>query len=182
MRHRGPDAKQVIDIDGVAAFGHARLSIIDVDPRSHQPFADPTGRYTLTYNGEIYNYAALKAELKERGHEFRTTSDTEVALHAFAQWGEAAFDRFDGMFALAIWDRTERRLVVARDRFGEKPLYWSLGADGTFVFASELRALERSGLIAPEPPSVAAMNHYLALGYVVAPLSAHPDVSAKGSS
>jgi asparagine synthase (glutamine-hydrolysing) len=177
MRHRGPDARGVLDIDGAAAFAHTRLSIIDVDPRSNQPFRDPTGRYTLTYNGEVYNFAALKTELSARGHAFSTTSDTEVVIHAFAEWSERAFDRFDGMFALGIWDKVERRLVLARDRFGEKPLYWSLRPDGALVFASELRALERSGLVAPKPPSVAAMNHYLALGYILAPLSAHPDVS-----
>lgn len=175
LRHRGPDAQRVVDIDGVAAFGHTRLSIIDVEVRSHQPMADASGRYTLTYNGEVYNYRALRAELEALGHRFRTESDTEVVAESFARWHTDAFAKFDGMFALAIWDREERELVLARDRFGEKPLCY-VDESRWFAFASELSALRAARLVREAPISVAALNQYLAVGYTLAPLSAHPDV------
>ncbi|MFZ5893985.1 MAG: asparagine synthase (glutamine-hydrolyzing) [Myxococcota bacterium] len=175
LRHRGPDASRVVDVDGVAAFGHARLSIIDLSERATQPMTDASGRYTLTFNGEIYNFRELRESLLEKGHTFKTTSDTEVVVEAFAAWGVAAFERFNGMFALGVWDRYERELVLARDRFGEKPLYYGhLGR--VFAFASELRALRVAPGFIEKPPSIAALNHYLALGYILGPLSAHPDV------
>jgi asparagine synthase (glutamine-hydrolysing) len=137
--------------------------------------SDASGRYTVTFNGEIYNYKELRGTLTARGHTFRSTCDTEVVVEAFAEWGVSAFARFNGMFALGIWDREERVLVLARDRFGEKPLFYGNFA-GNFCFASELRALYAAPGFVEKPPSIAALNHYLALGYILGPLSAHPDV------
>jgi asparagine synthase (glutamine-hydrolysing) len=176
LRHRGPDGQHALDIDGVAAFGHARLAIIDLSPGGRQPMSDESGRFVVTFNGEIYNYLELRRELEALGHRFRSTSDTEVLLAAYARWGLGALGRFDGMFAFGLWDRVERRLVLARDRFGEKPLYYA-AVGGRVLFASELSALRATGLLADKPPSVVAWSDYLALGYIPSPLSAHPDVS-----
>ena len=121
MEHRGPDGEGVF-VDGPCGLAHRRLSIID---RAHgqQPMSADGGRYTIAYNGEVYNYLDLRAELEGLGRTFDTDSDTEVVLQAFAQWGGEAFDRFNGMFGLAIWDRDEQRLTLARDHFGIKPVY-----------------------------------------------------------
>jgi len=175
MRHRGPDAAQTIDLDGHAAFGHARLSIIDLSDRANQPMLDATGRYAVTFNGEIYNFRELRQTLEGRGHQFRTTSDTEVVVESYAEWGTAAFQRFNGMFALGIWDHQHRELVLARDRFGEKPLYYGRFGS-TFAFASELRALRQAPGFVDRALPISAQNHLLALGYILAPHSAHPDV------
>lgn len=171
QRHRGPDHEAVKVLGGGAVFGHNRLSILDLDPRSHQPMERDGGRYAISYNGEVYNYRELRQELIELGERFSTTSDTEVVLAAYARWGEDAFRRFNGMFALAIWDREERELVLARDRFGEKPLVYTR-LDGTFTFASELTALLADPAIRERAhPSVEGMNHYFALGYTLAPVT-----------
>jgi asparagine synthase (glutamine-hydrolysing) len=139
LAHRGPDDHGLWTDDGVA-LGHRRLSILDLSPAGHQPMSDPSGRYWLTYNGELYNYLELRAELEGKGHSFRSSSDSEVLLAAWTEWGEAALDRFNGMWAFAIWDRTTRTLVAARDRFGKKPFYFAENA-GRLYFASELKAL-----------------------------------------
>ncbi|MBI5395382.1 MAG: asparagine synthase (glutamine-hydrolyzing) [Verrucomicrobia bacterium] len=178
LRHRGPDFQRCMDVDGVAAFGHARLSIIDLSPLGHQPMQDDSGRFTLTYNGEVYNFRELRAKLEQAGHRFRSTSDTEVVLHALAAWGPRACERFNGMFALAFWDRETRELLLARDRFGKKPLFFTQ-LDGTFTFASELSALRADPGVGPRLGlSIAALNHYLALGYVLSPLTIHPCVES----
>jgi asparagine synthase (glutamine-hydrolysing) len=176
LRHRGPDGRRAVDLDGVAAFGHARLAILDLTSAGEQPMRDASGRYAITYNGEVYNFAELRRDLKALGHPFRSSSDTEVVVTAYAQWGVDAFARFDGMFALALWDTVDRRLVLARDRFGEKPLCYAV-VDGRVIFASELSALLATGLVPAKAPSVVAWSDYLALGYVPAPLTAHPDVA-----
>lgn len=140
LAHRGPDDHGVwTDTAAGIALGHRRLSIIDLSPLGHQPMASESGRYVVAYNGEIYNFEALRTELA--GHHFRGRSDTEVILAAFEQWGvEASLARFNGMFALAVWDARERAVWLARDRFGEKPLYY--GRVGrALVFGSELKAL-----------------------------------------
>jgi len=144
MAHRGPDGfGQWHD---TAATGHAvtlahrRLSIIDLSDNASQPMPDVDGRYWLTFNGEIYNYVELKAELAARGARFRTSSDSEVILEAYKAWGPACLDRFNGMFAFAIWDSRERRLFAARDRYGEKPLLYA-AKPAFFAFASEYKAL-----------------------------------------
>ncbi len=140
LAHRGPDDEGDWR-DGDVWLGQRRLSIVDLSPAGHQPMHSATGRYVVTFNGEIYNYPEIMAVLKEAGHSFRGHSDTEVMLAAFEEWGvEAALQRFNGMFAFAVWDRQERTLLLARDRMGEKPLYYA-ERDGEIAFASELSAL-----------------------------------------
>src|SRR5262249_31260827 len=124
------------------AFGHRRLAIIDLSDAAAQPMASDDGDFHLTYNGEIYNYVELMAELEATGHRFRSRSDTEVILRAYQEWGEGCLERFNGMFASALWDERRRQLFAARDRFGEKPFHyvWDPAA-GFFAFASEIKAL-----------------------------------------
>jgi asparagine synthase (glutamine-hydrolysing) len=139
---RGPDDGGAwVDAEGGIALGHRRLSILDLSPLGHQPMTGADGRYVLVFNGEIYNFQKLRAELELMGHAWRGHSDTEVMLAAFQQWGVSeATKRFNGMFAFALWDRQERALHLGRDRLGEKPLYYGWAGD-TFVFASELKAV-----------------------------------------
>lgn len=144
LAHRGPDDRGVwADAATGVALAHRRLSILDLSPLGHQPMASGDGRYWLAYNGEIYNFAVLRAELEVFGHVFRGHSDTEVLLAAIVQWGlEATLRRCNGMFAIALWDRHAQRLSLARDRVGKKPLYYGWAGD-TLVFGSELKALWR---------------------------------------
>lgn len=166
--HRGPDAEGVwSDADNFCHLGHRRLSIIDLNPSANQPMIVGDGRYVVVFNGELYNYKSIRAELEAKGVVFKTQSDTEVLVQAFAADGHAAFTRFDGMFAVAIFDTLTKRLTLARDRAGEKPLYF-VARPGFFAFASELRAL----LEAPGPtPSLSdrSLALYMALRYVPAP-------------
>lgn len=143
LRLRGPDdrgAEIESCLGGALAFGHARLSIIDLSSGGHQPMRSQDGRFTIIYNGEIYNYRELRAELEAQGHSFRSTSDTEVLLAAWGQWGEASLQRLDGMFAFAIHDRATGRLVCARDRFGIKPFFYIVD-DEAILFGSTQAAL-----------------------------------------
>jgi asparagine synthase (glutamine-hydrolysing) len=144
LAHRGPDDGNVwLDSEAGLALGHRRLSIIDLSAAGRQPMASACGRYVIAYNGEIYDFQALRADLEARGHRFRGHSDTEVLLEALAEWGVAeTLGRLNGMFALVLWDRRERRLVLARDRAGKKPLYYGW-CGGSFLFGSELKALYR---------------------------------------
>ena len=139
IAHRGPDGEGHF-MDGPVGLGHRRLAIIDLSPAGHQPMATADGRYTISYNGEIYNFQELRIELEALGHQFKSRTDSEVVLKAYAQWGEKALNKFNGMFALAIWDRVKRELFLARDRYGIKPLYYTTGA-GAFVFGSEVKAI-----------------------------------------
>lgn len=139
LTHRGPDDEGLYCHGGIG-LGHRRLAILDLSPAGHQPMMSPDGRLVLVYNGEVYNYLELRAELEARGCRFRSQCDTEVVLHALAEWGEEAVTRFNGMFALACWDRRQQRLLLARDRYGIKPLYLAR-AEGVFLFASEIKAL-----------------------------------------
>jgi asparagine synthase (glutamine-hydrolysing) len=143
VAHRGPDGSGWLELAapaGPVALGHRRLAIIDVSDSGLQPMADPTGRYQLVYNGELYNYLELREELKAKGEVFHTESDSEVLLRAYAVWGEAALDRCRGMFALLIWDTLKKRLFAARDRFGIKPLYM-VSTESGVAFASEIKQL-----------------------------------------
>jgi asparagine synthase (glutamine-hydrolysing) len=139
VAHRGPDGEGHW-IEGNVGIGHRRLAIIDLSPAGHQPMASADHRYLLSYNGEVYNFRELRAELEAKGYWFRSKTDSEVVLNALAEWGVEALNRFNGMFALALWDRRERRLLLARDRYGIKPLYVS-HAGGRFAFGSEQKAI-----------------------------------------
>jgi asparagine synthase (glutamine-hydrolysing) len=139
VAHRGPDGEGFF-VDGPAGLGHRRLAIIDLSPAGHQPMVTRDGRFSLTYNGEIYNFQELRAELEARGHQFRSRTDSEVLLQAYAEWGERSLERLNGMFAFAIWDKQERKLFLARDRYGIKPLYYTEASD-IFLFGSEVKAI-----------------------------------------
>ncbi len=164
--HRGPD-EGGIHLEPGVGLGHRRLSIIDLSS-GHQPLFNEDESVVVVYNGEIYNFQDLAEELKAAGHRFRTHCDTEVIVHAWEEWGERCVDRFRGMFAFALWDRNRRRLFLARDRLGIKPLYYALLPSGQVVFASEMKAL----LVHPDLPreeEPRAVEDYFALGYVPEP-------------
>ena len=170
LHHRGPDDQGTWTTrsrsgDREIAFGHTRLSILDLSPLGHQPMSSDDGRVTITFNGEIYNFRALRAELAEAGFRFRSECDTEVLIAAYQAWGEAAFARLHGMFAFAIWDAEHDRLVLVRDRLGIKPLYWGLSGDGLLLFGSELRALRAHPGFRTEIDR-GALGRYLQHGYV----------------
>lgn len=139
LAHRGPDDRGVFDAQGVL-LGHRRLSIIDLSSGGHQPMRDTESGAVIVFNGEIYNYLELRGQLELQGHVFRTKSDTEVLLHAYLEWGAAALGKLNGMWAFAIWQPNQRKLFMARDRFGVKPLYYTKKQD-SFAFASEPKAL-----------------------------------------
>ena len=168
IRHRGPDAQGVKVADGVA-LGMRRLSIIDL-AGGQQPMSGEDGSVTLVFNGEIYNFRELTPQLESRGHQFQTHSDTEAIVHSYEEFGPACVAQLHGMFVFAIWDDTARRLFIARDRAGKKPLYYTVTRGGTFVFGSELKSLlehpEVEREINPE-----ALDAYFTLGYVPDPLS-----------
>jgi asparagine synthase (glutamine-hydrolysing) len=148
LRHRGPDGEgRHLDAPAGLGLGHARLSIIDLTDAAAQPMESACGRYVIAFNGEIYNYRALRAELEDKGHRFRTQSDTEVLVELFARDGADCLKRLHGIFAFAVWDAAERRLFVVRDHLGVKPLYYAALKDG-FLFASELKSL----VLCPDVP------------------------------
>ncbi len=172
--HRGPDSGGILLEERIGvALGHRRLSILDLTPEGNQPMASPSGRYVVVYNGEIYNFQDLRDEMEGdagRAHAWRGTSDTEVLLSAFERWGfEPTLRRLVGMFAFALLDRSGPVLLLARDRFGEKPLYYGT-AGGTFLFASELKAFHAHPTFAPEVDRD-ALAMYLRRNYVPAPHS-----------
>ena len=143
IAHRGPDGEGHYIEDGFG-LGHRRLAIIDLSPAGRQPMATPEGRYIVSYNGEIYNFRELRIELQALGHQFRSQSDTEVLLGAWAEWGVKALSRFNGMFAFALWDKSKRTLTLVRDRYGIKPLYYVLQGN-VFLFGSEIKAILAHG-------------------------------------
>jgi asparagine synthase (glutamine-hydrolysing) len=176
LAHRGPDDQGTwLDEEGRVGLGHRRLAILDLSPLGHQPMASVCGRYQLVYNGEAYNYREIQQELAELGHAFRGSSDTEVLLAAFTEWGpEETLARVNGMFALALWDGQERALLLARDRFGKKPLYY--GKVGSrWAFASELKAL-RSLSDFQNPLDRNAITLYTRYGYVPCPHTVYEDI------
>lgn len=139
VAHRGPDGEGYY-VDGSLGLGHRRLAIIDPSPAGHQPMTTSDGRFVLVYNGELYNFQELRLELEALGWRFRSRTDSEVVLYALAQWGVEALPRFNGMFALALWDKVERKLLLARDRYGIKPLYYARCGQ-TLLFGSEIKAM-----------------------------------------
>lgn len=165
LSHRGPDASGFYTSHDIA-LGHRRLAVLDLSTAANQPMHDSSGRFTVVYNGEIFNFRELRSLLEKRGCLFRTTSDTEVVLEAFKAWDISCFHHFNGMFALAIWDQQTRRLVLARDRLGEKPLFYALLPGNGMIFASESRALVASGMI-PKTIDKEAVQQFFALGYIL---------------
>ncbi|MQF70414.1 asparagine synthase (glutamine-hydrolyzing) [SAR202 cluster bacterium AD-812-D07_MRT_10900m] len=165
IEHRGPDGTRTMIRDSVA-FGHTRLSVIDTET-GWQPIANENGSVFVILNGEIYNFRELRKELEEAGHKFTTASDTEVVVHLYEEEGLDFVRRLDGMFALAVWDETNKRLVLARDRIGKKPLFYSESA-GCLLFASEVKSLTESGRLARKVDPI-ALASYLTYGYVAEP-------------
>jgi len=163
LAHRGPDGSGVWTAPGVG-LGHRRLAIIDV-AGSPQPMAAAEGDLHVSYNGEIYNFAEVRAELQAMGARFRTEGDTEVLLHGWRAWGPAMLDRLNGMFAFALHDAGRGCLFLARDRFGVKPLHYAELSDGSVAFASELKGLLAHPLLR-RSPEARAVEDYLAFGYV----------------
>lgn len=167
IAHRGPDDEGTF-FDNKLALGHRRLSIIDLSKNGHQPMTSADGRYVIIYNGELYNYKNLKLELQRSqaggagsmAYPFQTQSDTEVILAAYIRWGKDCLKYFNGMFAFAIWDKQTKELFIARDRLGIKPLYYYFEKGKTFAFASEIKALLKSG-IAPKKLNASALHYYL---------------------
>ncbi len=179
IEHRGRDDEGIwtslaLDESGrVACLGHRRLAIIDISRAGHQPMLSRDGRYAITFGGEIYNYRELREELKSGGHAFATETDTEVLLAAFAEWGIACLPRLNGMFHFAIWDNQERTLTLARDHVGIKPLYYfhqpaPVGQPGSFIFASEVKAILATGLV-PRALDTEALNQFLTFLWVPDP-------------
>jgi asparagine synthase (glutamine-hydrolysing) len=176
MCHRGPDAEGFY-VDGPLAFGHRRLSIIDLSDAANQPFIDNSGRYVIVFNGEIYNYAEIKPLLSD--YQFRTHGDTEVILAGYIKWGKACLDYLRGMFTIAIWDRREKTLFIARDRLGVKPLYF-FSDDEHYVFASEIRAVltMRNGGRKLDHTAIGEYFRYQSIGYPFSPVEGIEQIEA----
>ena len=165
MFHRGPDASGLwISSDGTVGLAHRRLSILDLSEAGRQPLSDEGGRIWITYNGEIYNFQEIRKDLEKKGYVFRSHTDTEVIVNAYAEWDTDCLQKFNGMFAFGIYDERKKLIFLARDRVGKKPLYYA-SYNNRFVFASELKALliDRS---VPREIDLQAINHYLTFGYV----------------
>lgn len=172
LSHRGPDAEGFYVEENVA-FGHRRLSIIDLSESANQPLFDETNRYSIILNGEIYNYLDVKKNLND--YPFKTDSDTEVILAAYLKYGAECLSLLNGMFAFAIWDKTRQELFIARDRVGVKPLYYAINPNGVLVFASEIRAILNSGLI-PRTLNKSSLYDYLMFQSVYAPQTIVKDI------
>ena len=156
MRYRGPDGDGLWSSDGVC-LGHRRLSIIDL-AGGGQPMHDAHGTLTITFNGEIYNFREIRSQLEAEGAHFLSHSDTEVILEAYRHWGTSCVDRFNGMFAFALWDGEKKRLFCARDRFGKKPFFYTV-QNGIFAFASEMSCLRRIPWLRLTPDPHAVMRY-----------------------
>jgi asparagine synthase (glutamine-hydrolysing) len=174
IAHRGPDAQSQW-ADGVVGLGHRRLAIIDLSDDGIQPMTNEDGTVWITFNGEIYNFAEIRAELVARGHRFRSHSDTEVIIHGYEEWGRDCLKRLNGMFAFALWDKTRQELWVTRDRIGIKPLFYVHYPQHFFAFGSEIKALLATGHV-NKAIDDSALSYYLALNYVPAPHTLWQDV------
>jgi asparagine synthase (glutamine-hydrolysing) len=174
MLHRGPDdAGSFINLDHTVGLAHRRLSIIDLSPNGRNPLPNEDGSIQIVFNGEFYNYREFIPELKQRGHVFYSDTDTEVIVHLYEEYGLSFVDRIRGMFALAIWDEAKRKLILARDRVGIKPLYYTV-KNNALAFASELKGLQFSGSHHKINP--VSLDFYFALGYIPNPLSIYSDI------
>ncbi len=172
LRFRGPDHEGILKIDHIG-FGHRRLSILDTSAKAHQPMTEKKGRYHIIFNGEIYNYRELKEELIKEGYTFETTGDTEVLLQAYDRYGSAFLNKLNGFFALAIYDAKEKQLLLARDRYGIKPLLY-FSSEKTFLFASEMKALMSFDI--PKELDHSSIYTYLQLNYIPEPHSVFKEV------
>jgi asparagine synthase (glutamine-hydrolysing) len=171
--HGGPDDAGIfIDKNFPVALGHRRLSILDLSPLGHQPMEFEN--LVITYNGEVYNFKEIKRELEKEGYKFISNSDTEVILKAFHRWGFSAVHKFRGMFAFAIWDKKDKKLILCRDRIGVKPLYYYY-KDGLFMFASELKAFHKHPRF-EKKLNLTGFSLYLKYGYIPAPYSIFENV------
>ncbi|HEX4876535.1 MAG TPA: asparagine synthase (glutamine-hydrolyzing), partial [Chitinophagaceae bacterium] len=171
--HRGPDGGNYF-MDDVCALGHRRLSIIDTSANGNQPMQDPSGRYVIIFNGEIFNYRELRQQYFPEKKDWHSQSDTEVLLHLYLQLKEKCLPLLSGFFALAIYDQQEKELFLARDRFGKKPLYYHYIPDHFFAFASELKALQDYGI--PQSIDMVSLQQYLQLNYIPEPHSIFEEV------
>src|SRR5919198_1451740 len=168
MVHRGPDDGGTWSSrDGRLAFGHRRLSIVDLSAAGHQPMSNEDGTVWITYNGEVYNHAKLRPELERAGHVYRSHTDTETIVHLWEEEGPRCVERLQGMFAFAIWDERRQELFLARDRLGVKPLYYTFQPGG-FVFGSEIKALLEHPAVTPDLDEE-AFSHYLTFACTPAP-------------
>lgn len=166
LTHRGPDDVGFY-INGQLGFGFRRLSIIDLSPLGHQPMENSDGNIVVIFNGEIYNFVELRQELEKKGYRFKSKSDTEVIIYAYAEYGTECFSKMNGMFAIALYDKKNQRVILARDRLGKKPLYWSKRGD-TLMFGSELKALMAHPLFEKDIDR-ASLNKYFAFDYIPTP-------------
>lgn len=172
LRHRGPDAEGRFS-DGDITLLHRRLKIIDLTEAAAQPMRNEDGSIVVIFNGEIYNHHVLRSQLERHRHRFQSRSDTESIVHGYEQWGDGVVERLDGMFALAVWDRNKRRLLLARDRTGKKPLFYS-ETGGTFRFGSSVASIHASGL--PRAVAIDSLPMYLSYGFVPPPHTLHAGV------
>jgi asparagine synthase (glutamine-hydrolysing) len=178
MHRGGPDDHGIFIHSNLnLAFGHNRLSILDLSSAGHQPMQTPDGKLQITFSGEIYNFREIRAELKKLGYTFRTETDTEVILYSYQQWGKECFQRFNGMFALAIWDEKQKEIVLARDRAGIKPLYYHIN-DGLFFFSSEIRAI--NNLFPQWPAETSWKPLFLMFGHLPEPYTTLKNVITLG--
>ena len=168
LRHRGPDDAGIF-LEGDVSLGHRRLSILDVSSCGHQPMSNEDGSIWISFNGEIYNFQSLRSDLLARGHVFRSRSDTEVLIHLYEERGTSMLDALNGIFAFAIWDRPRRRLFLARDRLGVKPLFYAK-TPSAFLFGSEIKAILAADVL-DRRVYLPALHHYLSLNYLPAPLT-----------
>ena len=174
LSHRGPDGSGIWS-DGLCSLGHRRLAIIDLSVKGKQPLCNENETVWIVFNGEIYNFQELRVDLERSGHKFNSHTDTEVIVHAYEQWGTECVKKLRGMFAFAMWDQQRRRLFLARDRVGKKPLYYA-DSGRSFAFASELQGLLQNPEV-PREVDLEAVDSYLSWGYVPAPLTGFKNVS-----
>src|SRR5712691_2089329 len=168
LLHRGPDDEGYYCSQGMG-LGSRRLSIIDLSPAGRMPLFNETRTVAVIQNGEIYNFKELRRDLEAKGHRFSSSTDTEVLVHLYEELGESCFEKLEGMYAIAIWDEPRKRLLLARDRFGEKPLYY-FEDKGSIAFASELRSFGHCPFFTNEL-DWASLDQFLTLGYILAPRS-----------